>query len=219
MFFRKLYLPILLLGLFLDSQAQVPSTSPIKNKNNQIGFLIGYSPVYVGSNVGHDKRLAVSFRLTKEKVVYDFDVEYYTSDNPRSRLLRNNDLWFSTNRQETVGYGINIGMSKAVVENTYVGVGLSGNYLDISESLNESIHLLETGEEITDHELSPERRDTNFFSPGIFVQADLSFPFSGNAQFYFKQKFNLMYIGDRFESSFWDTWICYTVFGGLKFQF
>lgn len=206
---------ILILCLAFGGQAQ---NSSRQNKPNgkQISFLLGYTPVHIGSKIDHDKRLAVSFRLTKAKLVYDFDVEYYTSDNSWSRQVRNSELLLSTNSQKTSGLGLSIGIAKAVFENTHIGVGLSANYFDISQSLNESVIRYETGEEIIDHGLSPGNRDARFLSPGIFLQTDLSLPIKQNIQFYLRQKFNWMYIADHLESSFFDFWISYTVHGGLR---
>lgn len=204
-------LPILIFCLSYTSQAQ-------NNTNGkQISFLLGYTLVNVGSKIEHDKRIAGSFRLTKANLMWDFDVEYYTSRESFNRpFIDDGDFLFSTNTQKTSGFGFSIGIAKPAFKNTTIGFGLSGNYFDINQNLDESVHLFETGEEITDHQLSQKHRDARFFSPGMFVQTDLSFPIKKGSQFYLKQKFNWVYIGDQFDSSFWDSWISYTVYGGLR---
>ncbi len=202
---------ILILSLVCSAQAQNRSTE------KQLSFLVGYTPVHVGSKINHDKRLAASFRLSGAKLSWDFDLEYYTSNDSWARPFHDGgDLLLSNNTQETSGFGFSIGIAKPTFENTTISFGLSGNYFDISQELDKSVHVFDSGAEIADYGLPQKERDARFLAPGIFVQTDLSFTLNNNSELYLKQKFNWIYLGNRFQSSFWDSWIAYTVYGGLR---
>ncbi|MFQ5605881.1 MAG: hypothetical protein ACE5HS_21640, partial [bacterium] len=94
---------ILIFVLFFYSHTQ-NGFSQNGSTKKQISILAGYSPVHIGSKIDHDKRFALSFRLKKDQLMYDFDFEFYTSSNTWSGLVRNNELWVSTNSQETSGF-------------------------------------------------------------------------------------------------------------------
>ncbi len=67
--------------LSLGSSAQAQN----KTKDKQLSLLVGYTPAHVGSKINHDKRLAASFRLSDAKLIWDFDLEYYTSNDSWAR--------------------------------------------------------------------------------------------------------------------------------------
>lgn len=104
---------ILILSLVCSSQAQN------RSKGKQLSFLVGYTPAHVGSKINHDKRLAASFRLSGAKLSWDFELEYYTSNESWARPFHDGGvLLISNNTQETSGFGFSIGIAKPTFENT-----------------------------------------------------------------------------------------------------
>lgn len=193
--------------------------SQLGNNVAQVSFLLGYTPVQIGSNIDHDARVGASFRLATAKLKWDFDVEYYNSSNTWARAFpRSENPVYTVNTQKTSGVSFGVGVSKTVLKSTTFGLGLSGNYFDINQILNESVHFLGTGEETTDDNLKRGEKKSTIFAPGIFLQSELFLPLKKRVQIYLKQKINWLYIGNQFRSSFFNSWISYSVYLGLRFN-
>lgn len=213
-----LFLVSMLVICVAENSSAQERTGQIPGQENEVSVMLGYSPANIGgSRIGQDRRIAFSFRAPRKAFNIDFEAEYFSSHNFWLRAVLPQDTeadpcLCSENTQNTLGFGISAGISKIISQNASIGIGINGNYLNIKRNLNNFIFGLEPEET-----LNPSKEHGRFFSPGMFLQTDLGIPLKGTAQLYLRQKLNVMYIGDNFNSSLWKSWVSFTFYGGLKF--
>lgn len=187
-----------------------------------LGSQFGRTLVHLDTRMRLHNRFGVGLQLARSRrPVWDINLEYYEADGawePRAFEYKGYTL-IVQNVQYIVSYGLDLSLSVRQTRFASVGAGLSVEYFRVETITNDWRYpfYIDVGSD-SFVPWGAEKRKIHFFSPGLFLMSELHHSLGHASQIYVKPLIKVAYIGKSYHAEPLDSWITFTVYGGIRLK-
>ncbi|MDZ7289802.1 MAG: hypothetical protein ONB44_04630 [candidate division KSB1 bacterium] len=167
-------------------------------------------------------RFGTSFqRHTTNKFLWDVDLEYYEAYgawNSRVFEYKGTSL-IVRNVQDIIAYTLDFAISNRTARFASTGLGLSLEHFRVETTVNNRLYPFYIDPRTDNFVFYGEKVKTfRFWAPGLFLAAELHCPLSRSLQVYLEQKTKAVYIGKNYHAHPLNSWITFTIYGGIRLK-
>jgi hypothetical protein len=165
-------------------------------------------------------RFGVSLQLPWKGFLWDLNVEYYEADGAWGARAFDykSRIYIVQNVQYITASALDLSVSKRTARYASVGVGVSLDYFRIETIVNDKTFPFYIDQHDNFIFWGEETQKFRFLSPGLFIVGELHYPLGRSLQVYVKQQTKAAYIGKNYHAHPLNSWITFTVYGGIRLK-
>jgi hypothetical protein len=123
------------------------------------------------------------------------------------------------NVQYITAYTLDLAISKRTARFASTGLGLSLEYFRVETTVNNRTYPFYIDPRSDSFVFFGEEVQTfRFLAPGLFIVGELHYPIGRTWQIYVKQQTKATYIGKNYHAHPLNSWITFTVYGGIRLK-
>ncbi len=218
------FLPLTILLLFADTGRTQNQTeiSHIEKQAHSVllGPRFGRTLIYLDTRMRSHYRFGAGLQFVAgHKLLWDLGLEYYEADGGwGARVFEYKGYTLLVrNVQYITAYTLNLALSKLVARFASTGLGLSLDYFRVESTVNNRTYPFYIDFRTDSFGFFGEEVQTfRFLAPGLFIVNELHYPLGRSFQVYLEQKTKVAYIGKNYHAHPLNSWITFTVYGGVR---
>ncbi len=184
-----------------------------------IGGYFGRSFVELDSRINPHNRFGCFWQpQTERKLYWNLSFEYYDANSAWGKDFINykGTMYFYQSVQFVKSVGLNFCLSKVITKQSSAGFGLGVERISTEMTYNKApfTFCIDQNDQIVI--CNPITETSSFFAPAALFITDVHHSFIRGLQIAVRTQIKLAYIGKHHHAHPLDSWISFTVYGGIR---